>query len=905
MSKNAKLFLVDGSGYIFRAFYGIRPLSTSTGIPTNAVVGFARMLLKLLRDEAPEYIAIAFDTPVPTFRHQMYDQYKANRDAPPEDLIPQFALIHEFVEALNIPILKTEGYEADDLIATLCKTTLAQNHDVALISGDKDLMQLVTDRVSLYDPMKDKTYQRDEVFEYFGVYPEHVLDVLALAGDSSDNIPGVPKIGRKSAAKLIQEFGHIPQIIEGLKSKEKLKAFERSLLDNTELADLSLRLATLHEQAPVELSFDEFVRKPPHEEMLRDFLHKIESRSLLESFNLNDTDENSLQARSKEKTELIDRTQYKTILDQSEFKKLIMQAKKAERLSIDLETTSIEATQADILGVALCIPGHPACYIPLGHEGDDIPKQLDKTLVLEQLKPILEDPNIQKVGQNLKYEINTLARAGICLTNPKHDSMILAYCLDPGRNAFNLDALAREELGHKTITYKELTGTGKKAIPFAEVPIETATAYAAEDADVALRLADTLLEKLTNEKLQELYDEVEQPLLSVLASMESNGVLLDTAALETFSLELEERIATLEQQAYSIIGKEINLGSTKQLAEVFFNELGYPIIKKTKTGYSTDQEVLETLARDYELPGIVLSHRLLRKLKSTYVDALPKLINPETGRLHTHFNQTGTATGRLSSSNPNLQNIPIRTEDGRRIRKAIIAAPGWKLISADYSQIELRILAHLCADEGFVSAFNDGIDIHTQTARQILAGGDEPSPEMRRQAKAINFGILYGLTEFGLAKQLSISRAEAKSFIEAYFSKYPAIRLFLEESIEFAREHGYVKTMLGRQRFLPTINSQNKNIRQAAERIAMNTPIQGSAADLIKIAMLNIHRQLSTQKLKSKLILQVHDELIIEAPNDESETIIELLKHEMSQVMQLKVPLEIDIGFGDNWDDAH
>ena len=902
MTHNPKLFLVDGSGYIFRAFYGIRPLSTSTGIPTNAVVGFAKMLLKLLREEEPEYLAIAFDTPEPTFRHQMYDQYKANRDAPPEDLIPQFALIHEFVETLNIPILKTAGYEADDLIATLCKKTLAHNHHVAVISGDKDLMQLVGEQVSLYDPMKDKMYQRDDVFEYFGVYPEHVLDVLALAGDSSDNIPGVPKVGRKSAAKLIQEFGHIPQIIDGLKGKDKLKAFERSLLENTALADLSLRLATLHEEAPVELSLEELERKPPHEKDLRQFLQKIESRSLLESFDLNDADDHSTKSAAAGS---IDRSKYTTILKESALKSMIEQAKKAQRLSIDLETTSIEATQADILGVALCVPGQPACYIPLGHEGEETPKQLDKSLALKHLKPVLEDPNIEKVGQNLKYELNTLARAGICLANPKHDSMILAYCIDPGRGAFNLDALARQELGHQTITYKELTGTGKKAIPFAQVPIEAATTYAAEDADVALCLADAFLKKLTNKEIQELYENVELPLLSVLASMESNGVLLDTTALDAFSLELEERIGTLEQQAYSIIGKEINLGSTKQLAEVFFNELGYPIIKKTKTGYSTDQEVLETLAQDYELPGVILSHRLLRKLKSTYVDALPKLINPETDRLHTHFNQTGTATGRLSSSNPNLQNIPIRTEDGRRIRKAIIAPPGWKLVSADYSQIELRILAHLCADEGFVSAFNDGIDIHTQTARQILAGGEEPSPEMRRQAKAINFGILYGLTEFGLAKQLSISRAEAKSFIEAYFSKYPAIRVFLEESIEFARQHGYVKTMLGRQRFLPTINSQNKNIRQAAERIAMNTPIQGSAADLIKLAMLNIDRQLRTKNLKSKLILQVHDELIIEAPNDESDTIIELLKHEMSQVMQLKVPLVIDIGSGNNWDDAH
>ncbi|MBJ80841.1 MAG: DNA polymerase I [Myxococcales bacterium] len=906
MANKEKLYLIDGSGYIFRAFYGIRPLTTSTGIPTNAVVGFARMLLKLLRTEEPKHLAIAFDTPEPTFRHKIYDHYKANRDAPPEDLIPQFALIHEFVETLNIPVLKLGGYEADDIIATLCKNGLSENYEVTVVSGDKDLMQLVSSEVALFDPMKDKFYGREDVQEYFGVYPEHVLDVLALAGDSSDNIPGVPKIGKKSAAKLILEFGHIPEIVVGLGSKEKLKAFEKSLLENVDLAELSLKLATLDDNVPLEEKIKDLFIKEPNQDALRAFLQKIESNSLLESFNLNSSDDSAAPASGANNSgSTIDRSAYKTILQEKELNDLIKKIKSVKRISIDLETTSIEATQADILGVALCLPDSPACYIPLAHEGDETPQQLAKDATLKALKPILEDPKIEKIGQNLKYEINTFARAGIDLVNAKYDSMLIAYCLDPGRTAFNLDALAREELGHKTITYKELTGTGKSAIPFAQVPIAEATTYAAEDADIALRLTEKLLPKMSETKLQALYDDIELPLMAVLARMESNGVLLDTAALETFAEELEGRIHRLEQDAYAIIGKEINLGSTKQLAEVFFNELGYPVIKKTKTGYSTDQEVLETLARDYELPEIILSHRLLRKLKSTYVDALPKLVNQETGRLHTHFNQTGTATGRLSSSNPNLQNIPIRTEDGRRIRKAIIAPPGWQLISADYSQIELRMLAHLCADEGFVSAFNDGIDIHTQTARQILSAGEEPTSEMRRQAKAINFGILYGLTEFGLAKQLNISRAEAKSFIEAYFSKYPAIRDFLEESIEFARKNGYVTTIMGRQRYLPTINSQNKNIRQAAERIAMNTPIQGSAADLIKMAMLNIDRQLQEQGLKSKLILQVHDELIIEAPDAEKDMIVDLMKNEMSGVMQLKVPLEIDIDYGNNWDDAH
>ena len=923
MSDRKKLYLIDGSAYIFRAYYGVRPLSTSTGLPTNAVVGFARMIGRLLREHRPEYLVMVFDTKAKTFRHKMYDLYKANRDAPPEDLIPQFGLIHDLVEAMDLIKLAEPGFEADDVIATLAKQAHGTEVEVVVVSADKDLMQLVRPGVSMYDPMKDKHYDRDAVIEKFGVPPERVADALALAGDSSDNIPGVPKVGPKTAAKLLNLFGDVEGVIKGVAEIQKPKAAERSVIENQESARLSKRLTVLSEEAPITLDLDRFRFRPANREKLTAFFDRIEARTLLRDFKT--TDQVSPPQPSSETpattttppadapsppapettNKKVDASTYRTITTEEDLQGLVASIRRVGRVSFDLETTSIKSTEADIVGVAICVPGEAAAYIPVAHRYLGVPKQLSRELVLEVLKPILENPQIGKVGQNLKYDMNVLSRVGITLEGLTEDSMLAAYVLDATRSSYSLDALSRELLGHETIAYKSLTGTGKKQIGFEEVAVEDASRYASEDADVALKLCDILSTDVGKSEMETLYRELELPLVPVLAKMEQAGIRVDVQQLEIISKELSSRLREIEKRAHDIIGEPINLASPKQLSHLFFEKLGYPVIKKTRTGYSTDQEVLETLAQDHELPGVVLEYRMLTKLKSTYVDALPRMVNPHTGRVHTSYNQTGTATGRLSSTDPNLQNIPIRTEDGRRIRKAFIAPDGWCLISADYSQIELRVMAHLCKDEAFVDAFKRGEDIHSRTAREILTDGTEPDSEARRRAKAINFGILYGLSEFGLSKQLDISRAEAKNYISTYFGRYPKIRHFLDQCIEDGREHGYVSTLAGRRRPLPDLKSKNGNIRKGAERIAMNTPIQGSAADLIKMAMIRVSDRLEKENFQSRLLLQVHDELVLESPLEERDALIELVRSEMSQVLELEVPLVVDVGHGASWADAH
>ena len=931
-----RLHLIDGSGYIFRAYYGIRSLTTSDGTPTNAVVGFARMIGKLLRTEKPEYLGIAFDGPEKTFRHKLYSEYKANRDAPPEDLIPQFALIREFVEALGIPVLATPGFEADDVIATLAKRGQSEGYEVVVVSGDKDLMQLVDDHILMLEPMKDIRYDRDKVTERWGVGPEWVADVQALAGDSSDNIPGIPSVGPKTASKLVQLFGDVEAVIEGVGKMEKRKKAEQNVIDHQESARLSKKLTVLATDVPIDFEPEALLYTKPEAERLVPFLKKIEAFSLLRDLAISAKTSETMQTQMTElspdvpedapedspknapedptplspsspqtEASLIDRSKYQTVLKIEDLDALIDAARSVGTVSVDLETTSIAPTKAEIVGVSLAIEGYAPAYIPLRHRYLGVPKQLGRELVLQKLKPLLEDESIKKIGQNLKYEHTVLARAGIQLQGISEDTMLAAWILDSARTSYSLDSLSREVLGHDTIAYSDVTGKGKNQIGFDEVEIPLATPYAAEDADVALRLAQNFAPKLEDEALVSLYRDIELPLIPILAKMEATGILVDQNRLRSLSTEFARRLGEIEEKAYELIGSRINLASPKQLSHLFFEELHYPVIKKTKTGYSTDHEVLETLAADYELPKVILEHRMLTKLKNTYVDALPKIIHPQTGRIHTSFNQTGTATGRLSSSNPNLQNIPIKGEDGRRIREAFIPEPGFKLVAVDYSQIELRVMAHFANDPSFIEAFEKGEDIHARTAREVLGMGEEVDSELRRQAKAINFGILYGLSEFGLAKQLKISRSDARDYIKNYFSRYPGIKSFMEETIATGKSRGYVETITGRKRLLPELNSRNATRRKGAERVAMNTPIQGSAADLIKIAMINVDKALRNRRLKARLLLQVHDELVLEVPKEEVDEVSKVVKDEMVGVMTLRVPLDVEVGVGDHWADAH
>ena len=919
MSTRPKVFLIDGSGYIFRAYYAIRPLSTREGLPTNAVIGFARMIGKLLRDKKPAYLGMVFDSPEKPFRHKIYDLYKANRDAPPEDLIPQFGLIREFTASMDIPVLAAPGFEADDIIATLAQKATDGGYEVVVVSADKDLMQLVRPGVEMYDPMKDKTYGPDEVIEKFGVPAHLVADALALAGDSSDNIPGVPKVGPKSAAKLIVEFGDVEQVIEGVATREQPKAFERSVLENTELARLSKQLTVLSYEAPVPLDEEALRYTSPNLEKLAPFLEKIEAHTLRKDLVGAGSEaptpakaqtpnaSAAVEPPSPEPAGAIDRSAYTTVLDDAALDAVIAEITQTKTFAFDLETTSLDAHSAEIVGFAIGVPEKGVYYVPVDHRYLGVPEQLKRDDVLKKLKPLLEDPAFGKTGQNLKYDFNVLRHAGVHARGIHHDTMLMAYAIDSSRASFSLDALSREVLNHETISFKDVTGTGKNKITFEQVPLDQAPAYAGEAADVAMRLA-TALEPELSEDLQRLYRELELPLVDVLSAMECAGIKVDTNQLQVLAQEFSQRLGVIEEKAYELIGERINLASPKQLAHHFFEKLGYPVIKKTKTGPSTDHRVLEALAVDYELPRVILKHRGLSKLKSTYVDALNRMVNKKTGRVHTSYNQTGTATGRLSSTDPNLQNIPIRSDDGKRIRAAFVPEEGHCLIAADYSQIELRMLAHLCEDESFIEAFIQGEDIHSRTAQEILTNGAPPDAEARRQAKAINFGIIYGLSSFGLGKQLDIPRNLAQDYIDAYFARYPRIRGFLDQCIQDATLQGYATTLAGRRRYLPNMSSQNKNIRQANERIAMNTRIQGSAADLIKMAMLQVHERLQ-DGFKTRILLQVHDELVLEAPLAERDDVIALVRRELTDIQQLpeklRVPLVVDIGHGHSWAEAH
>ncbi|MFH1758256.1 MAG: DNA polymerase I [Pseudomonadota bacterium] len=888
--KKPRLFLIDGSSYIYRAFFAIPHLSNSKGFPTNAIYGFTNMLLKIMREQGPEYMAIAFDAPGPTFRHEIFGDYKANRPAMPENLRPQIPYIKEIVAALNIPVLEKAGYEADDLIGTLVKKMENEEVETVIVSGDKDLMQLVTPRVSMLDPMKEKTFQILEVKEYFGVTPDKIVEVMGLSGDSSDNIPGVPGIGKKTAVELIEEFGSIEELLKNVARVKNAKTRDR-LIHYAEQARLSRELAILDTHVPLTEELNSIKLGIPDQEKLQKIFKEMEFSKLLKEFT------SPLEPKEEE---------YLLITEKTDLLRLVENLRKAGFFSLDLESTSIEPMRAEIVGLSFSFRPHQAFYIPVGHTYPGVPKQLEKNEVLEILSPLLEDPSLKKYGQNIKYDYILLAKSGIYLQGLAGDTMIASYLLNPSKHRHSLEELAREYLDRQVITYAEVAGNGAKAVTFDRVEVQKACRYSAEDADLALILADLLIPQVEAEGFAKLFHQVELPLVEVLAVMEMNGVKLDRPLLASLSEEFAGQLEKISREIYNLAGENFNINSPQQLGKILFEKLKLPGGKRTKTGYSTDVEVLTQLSQEYSLPAKVLEYRSLSKLKSTYVDALPLLINPATGRVHTSFNQTVTATGRLSSSDPNLQNIPIRTPEGRRIREAFIPEDGHWILSADYSQIELRILAHLSGDPSLMATFQKDEDVHAATAAEIFhVQSRQVTPEMRRLAKVINFGIIYGMSAFGLSKELAVPPGVAQAYIDNYFQKYRGVRDYIDQSLGLARERGYVTTLMNRRRYLPDIGSSNRSVRQFAERIAINAPIQGTAADLIKVAMINIHRRLPKEKRRSKLILQIHDELVLEVPEEEAEAIKALVKEEMEGVMKLFVPLQVDIGVGKNWAEAH
>lgn len=892
---SARLYLVDGSSYIYRAYYAIRHLSNSKGEATNAVYGFTKMLQTLINKEQPDHLAVIFDAKGPTFRKELYPDYKANRSAMPEDLVPQIPLIKEVVRAFNLPLLEQQGFEADDIIATLAKEYAADGMEVTVVTGDKDLMQIVSDRVSLLDTMKDKRSRAAEVVERFGVPPHQVLEVLGLAGDTSDNIPGVPGIGEKTASGLIAEFGDIENLLANI-DKVKGKKRQENLRTFADQARLSRKLADLVYDVPVSIDYADLALGEPDAEKLAELYGRLEFHQLLQE----------LPSQDKAPERIASAADYTTVTQLEQLDEMIARLRAAGRFAFDTETTSLQAVRAELVGLSFAIEAHSGWYLPVGHLYLGVPEQLPLDQVLDKLRPLLEDPAIEKVGQNIKYDALVLRNAGVELMGVCDDSMVLSYLVHPEAKSHGLDALASDHLGHRMIPYKELTGSGQKQIGFAEVEVEKAAVYAAEDADITWQVAEKLLGELSGDEVIRLYREVEMPLVEVLTRIEWQGVRVDADFLAGLSRELGEGLARLEGEIHSLAGGPFNINSPKQLGEVLFEKLGLPRGKKTKTGWSTNVEVLTNLAEEHEIAAKILEYRSIGKLKSTYTDALPQLINPATGRIHTSFNQAVTATGRLSSSEPNLQNIPIRTPEGRRIREAFLPAEGNVLLAADYSQIELRVMAHIADVSALKESFSAGEDIHCRTASEIFNVFPEMvSDEMRRQAKTINFGVLYGMGAFSLAKDLGIGRKEAQAFIDSYFERYPAVLRFMEERKEEARQHQYVKTLLGRRCAIPEIGSKNGAIRGYAERNAINYPIQGSAADIIKVAMINIDRRLRDEGLKTRMVLQVHDELVFDVPAAELEAMRELVKLEMENAVELSVPLVVDIGVGANWSEAH
>ena len=894
MSKEDPIILVDGSSYLYRAYHALPPLENSKKQPTGAIKGVISMIKKILIDHPESDLAVVFDAKGKTFRHEIYPEYKANRPPMPEDLVSQIEPIHKIIELMGIKLIMISGVEADDVIGTLAEQARKKKLDTVISTGDKDMTQLVCENVSVVNTMTGELLNESGVKKKFGVPPEHITDYLALIGDKSDNVPGVEKVGPKTAVKWLDEYTNLKNII---KNSENLGGkVGENLRSSIDTLNLAHDLVTIKKDVELPFGIEELKVGKEDIEGLTAIYEELEFKAWLQ-------EEPRQQIEKPKKLN----TNYEMINSEKELDKIIKLASKSKIIAIDTETTGLDYMDADLVGVSLSYEPGKAFYIPFGHEKQDVP-QLKEKVVINKLKPFLEKAKDKIIGQNIKFDRNILARYGIKIDSIKNDTMMMSYVLDASATRHNLDALSSYYLDYKTSTFEEVAGKGVKQVTFDKVPLDLATDYAAEDADITLRLYEALEPKLNAIKpLQKLIEEIEIPLIEVLSDMEQNGTQLNSKILASQSKDLESRIKKLEKLAYEIAGEEFNLGSTKQLREIFFEKLNYRIIKKTPGGQpSTDEKVLQELAEEYELPKVLLEHRTLSKLKSTYTDKLPGQISSNTGKVHTSFHQAVTTTGRLSSSDPNLQNIPIRTEDGRRIRQAFEATKGNKIISADYSQIELRVMAHLSKDEGLLEAFNQGEDIHAKTASEVFdVSLEEVTPDLRRNAKAINFGLIYGISAFGLGKQLGINRNLAAEYMGMYFEKYPGVKAYMESTKDFARDSGYIETLFGRRLYLRDINASNAIRRQASERVAINAPVQGSAADIMKIAMINAHSALKKSKLKAKLTLQVHDELIVDSPKGETEKVVKLLTKSMQDAVNLDVPLEVDIGIGNNWDQAH
>ena len=921
IQKNDHFYLIDGSGYIFRAYYALPPLTRkSDGLPTGAVSGFCSMLFKLLEDsksddnnQKPTHFAVIFDSARKTFRNEIYSDYKVNRSEAPDDLAPQFEYIRKSVLAFNLPSVELMNYEADDLIATYTEKILKDGGKVTIVSSDKDLMQLYKKNVRIFDPMKNKFISDEDVQKKFGVNSNKVIDVQSLAGDSSDNIPGVPGIGIKTAAELINKYGDLETLLNSAHEIKQNKRRE-TLIENKDKALISKKLVTLKSDAPVNRELDEFKLKEIDKDKLYKFLREMEFNRLLSSAisaygepNLNNvTKFNKLEENQKE----INKKEYYLISDSKEIDNWIDEAEQTGEIAIDTETSSLDPHQAKLIGLSLSSKLGKACYIPIGHNSK---KSLDKLTVLKKLKPMLEDPSIKKIGQNIKFDYIVLFKHGINLS-AMEDTMLMSYVLDAGKNRHNMDTLSEIHLNHKTIAYKDLVGTGKKEINFSEVEIEKAKDYAAEDADITFRLYKKFYKSLKEEKLINIYEVFEKPLIKILASMEIEGIKIDNKFLKVLSSKFEKKIEKIQKEVFKISKKEFNIASPKQLGEVLYNELKIADLKKTKKGsFATSASVLEDLAfKGHKFPKLILDWRQVSKLKNTYSDSLPGHINPKTNRVHTSFLLAATTTGRLASSDPNLQNIPIKSEDGKDIRKAFIAEKDHVLISADYNQIEMRILADLADVKELKKAFKNNEDIHSLTASQIFNTDiKKVNQDQRRKAKAINFGIIYGISQYGLAKQINVSNYEAEEFLKAYFAKFPEIKIYMDRTIKFCRKSGYVNNIFGRRSHFININDKNYNIRNFQERAAINAPIQGSAAEIMRLAMIRLNRRLNDQKKQSvKMLLQIHDELIFETHREDAKRISKIITEEMSSVAKsdqhsFTIPLTVDLNIGDNWGTLH
>ena len=903
-----QLILIDGSSFLFRAFHAVPPLTNAQGQPTNAVYGVSNMLRKLINDYNTPYFAVVFDAPGKTFRHDLYDQYKAHRPPMPDDLRVQIAPLHELIRSLGLPLIIEHGVEADDVLGSLAQNAERQGFKVIISTGDKDMAQLVTDHISLENTMTNTKMDVQGVVEKFGVQPEQIIDYLALMGDTVDNIPGVPKVGPKTAAKWLQEYGSLDNIIanaEQVKGKigENLRASLGQL-------PLSRELTTIKCDVALHYSLDDLKRREPDIAALKQQLGSLGFSSWLKTLNGDVPSAPAPVAKTEAPEQPIAPTSkdYQTILSQADFDTWLLKLQQADLFAFDTETTSLNYSDAQIVGVSFAIQVGQAAYIPLAHDYPDVPEQLDREAVLTALKPLLEDANQAKLGQNLKYDAHVLANHGIQLRGIAHDTMLQSYVLNSTATRHNMDDLAKHYLGVDTIHYEDVAGKGAKQIGFQEVAIETAAEYACEDADITLRLHQTLSQQLQQQaSLWALYQDIEMPLVNVLTKIEANGVLIDSAMLDQQSLELANRMVGIEQQAHDLAGSAFNLGSPKQIQEILFERQNLPVLKKTPKGQpSTDESVLQELALDYPLPKLIIDHRSMSKLKSTYTDKLPQQVNNKSGRVHTSYHQAVAATGRLSSSDPNLQNIPIRSEEGRKIRQAFIAAPGYKIVAADYSQIELRIMAHLSGDTGLLAAFSQGVDVHSATAAEVFdVPLDSVTNDLRRSAKAINFGLIYGMSAFGLAKQLGLPRDKAQAYINLYFERYPGVKQYMDDIREQAKQNGYVETLFGRRLYLPDINARNAAQRQYAERTAINAPMQGTAADIIKLAMLACDQWLNDSGVDAKMIMQVHDELVFEVAETQLENCMAKIREIMSNAAELHVPLLVEVGVGENWDEAH